>query len=75
MTSEQLEKAARHYCALKHLDPDKIVSGAGPGLTSSRRPAWERVAAELEDMHAMFESIKEATGDTMTNEQLQQAID
>jgi hypothetical protein len=67
MTPEQLEKAARHLCKLRGIDPDQQVAhGAEPdsrGYVHAillHSPVWSRVVIEIERHMQIQESIAAA---------------
>lgn len=68
MTPEQIEKAARHLCKLRGIDPDKTVwHGGRPGENGATydiamcSPAWGLVADEIKQNLQIQEAIAVAT--------------
>ena len=68
LTEHQIEIAAREYCRLKGLDPDKDVTHGldpdGSGITCdvllfSKR--WQRVARMIREQNVVDEAIRHAS--------------
>lgn len=65
LTDDQLEKAARAYCASAGLDPDEKVGHGAPPSSDGWAPAvlmysprWRIVADELLDLHLRHEALR-----------------
>ena len=67
LTEKQIEVAARKYCELAGLDPDKLVQAPSPidagcwtYAVLIQHKQWHSVAARLRDQSFMDEAIRHA---------------
>ena len=67
MNAEQLERAARHYCFVTGLNPDKLISAPTPTDGSGQtfdiyvqEVQWKSIARRIEEHHLFQQSIAEA---------------
>lgn len=77
MTTEQLERAARHYCKLMGQDPEETVMTSPPpnpngtvNAVAIYVPRWKLVAQNLHSGWAMNEALKEGMRDPRVGDML-----